>query len=287
MKRTLNLVYTPKEHPGFLGPDHTARYVIEGDFEHSDPFIMLADDVLDKKNNDPVGGPHPHAGFETVTLILEGELGAGAHKMVAGDFQLMTAGSGVVHTETIDQETKMRVLQLWLTLPEKNRWATPRLQELPAKDVPTLMQNGQTIKLYSGHFAGLSSPVLNHVPLIVADIRLQAGTVFNETLPGAHTSFLYVIDGSVKVGDGEQWLQPNQVGWLNKTTDVSGELELHAGENGARLILYSAQSQGNSIVSHGPFIGNTAEDIQRLYKEYRTGKIPHVHTLPKEQLMVW
>jgi redox-sensitive bicupin YhaK (pirin superfamily) len=72
------------------------------------------DDILDKQDGEPVGGPHPHAGFETVSLLLEGEVGDLAHKMKAGDLQMMAAGSGIIHTETIDTKTRMRLLQLWL-----------------------------------------------------------------------------------------------------------------------------------------------------------------------------
>src|SRR5690606_32602267 len=109
MKRKLEIVYTPTAHRGFLGPDHVARPVLRDNFSKTDPFILLMDDYLDKKNTDPVGGPHPHAGFETVTLVLEGEIGDENHTMKAGDFQMMTAGSGIVHTEAIDKETKMRI----------------------------------------------------------------------------------------------------------------------------------------------------------------------------------
>src|SRR4249919_2168390 len=98
IKRKLAKVYEPKGQPGFLGAGHIARPLLTGNFSESDPFIILMDDMLDKKDNEPVGGPHPHAGFETVSLMLEGELGVGAHKMKEGDFQMMTAGSGVIHT---------------------------------------------------------------------------------------------------------------------------------------------------------------------------------------------
>src|SRR5687767_15881044 len=97
IKRKLVKIYTPKGEPGFLGRGHAARPVITGSFSESDPFIMLMDDILDKQDNEPVGGPHPHAGFETVSLLLEGEIGDDAHKMKGGDFQIMTAGSGIVH----------------------------------------------------------------------------------------------------------------------------------------------------------------------------------------------
>ena len=82
MKRKLIKIYTPKSEHGFLGRGHMARPVITGSFSESDPFIMLMDDVLDKKDKEPVGGPHPHAGFETVSLLLEGEIGDDAHKIL-------------------------------------------------------------------------------------------------------------------------------------------------------------------------------------------------------------
>jgi redox-sensitive bicupin YhaK (pirin superfamily) len=141
IKRKLIKIHTPEGQPGFLGPGHIARPVINGSFSDSDPFIMLMDDMLDKKDNEPVGGPHPHAGFETVSLLLEGEMGDEAYKMKGGDFQMMTAGSGIVHTETIEKMAKMRLLQLWLNLPKKDREAIPRLQELPLEHVHSFSEN--------------------------------------------------------------------------------------------------------------------------------------------------
>ncbi|WP_300601886.1 pirin family protein [Niabella sp.] len=117
IERAIVKTETPEARQGFLGAGHTARQLVGADFAASDPFIMLMDDVLDKKDFQPAGGAHPHAGFETVSLLLEGEIGDEAYKMHSGDFQLMTAGSGVVHTETIDRPMQLRLLQLWLNLP--------------------------------------------------------------------------------------------------------------------------------------------------------------------------
>ena len=83
IKRKLTKSYTPSGQPGFLGAGHTARAVVQGDYADTDPFVLLMDDILDKKDNVPVGGPHPHAGFETVSLLLEGEIGDDDHKMQA------------------------------------------------------------------------------------------------------------------------------------------------------------------------------------------------------------
>lgn len=288
MNRKLDLIYTPPGQPGFLGPDHVARPVLRGNFGQTNPFIILMDDMLDKKDATPVGGPHPHAGFETVSLLLEGEIGDGEHQMRAGDFQIMTAGSGVVHTETIQKKTKMRLLQLWLTLPGKDRWTTPRLQDLRMSDAPVATDSGTNIRVYSGSFAGVSSPVLNYVPLIIADIKMQPGMTTTHSLPSSFNTFMYVIEGDVKVGEEQKLLQRNQVGWLDRLPEhKESYLKLLSGEPGARVILYSAEPQQEQIVSHGPFIGDTEEDIERLYKEFRQGKMKDVHTLSEEQLITW
>ncbi|HTM93165.1 MAG TPA: pirin-like C-terminal cupin domain-containing protein [Flavisolibacter sp.] len=283
-KREVIRTYTPQGEPGFLGAGHTARPVIAGGFTNTDPFILLMDDWLDKKDNIPVGGPHPHAGFETVSLLLEGEIGDEAHKMKGGDFQIMTAGSGIVHTETIDKKSKLRLLQLWLNLPKKDRWATPRVQNLPLEHVPTSNDQGVAIKLYSGSLAGLTSPVQNYSPMIVADITIDAGVSTVLRLPQNYNTFLYILERDVKVGNDKKQLNKDQVGWLN-LLEKEGESELHlkAGETGVRFVLYAGMPTGDDIVSHGPFIADTDEDIQRLYQEYRRGKMQHLSTVPEKQ----
>jgi redox-sensitive bicupin YhaK (pirin superfamily) len=284
IKRKLIKINTPEGQPGFLGAGHTARPVITGSFSESDPFIMLMDDILDKKDNEPVGGPHPHAGFETVSLLLEGEIGDDEHKMKGGDFQMMTAGSGVVHTETIDKIAKMRLLQLWLNLPKKDRAATPRVQDLPLEHVPALSKNGVHIKLYSGSLEGLVSPVKNYTPMIIADITIDAGVITIQQVPANYNTFLYVIKGSVKVGEDEKQLSQEQVGWLDLFGDnASSDLKLTAGEDGVRFVLYAGKPLGENIVSYGPFIADSSEDIKRLYQEYRDGKMKHISTVPESQ----
>jgi len=287
-KRRLIRKYEPGDNPGFLGEGHIARALIQGDFRDTDPFILLMDDILDKKTNEPVGGPHPHAGFETVTLMLEGELGDELHKMKAGDLQMMTAGSGVIHTETIEKKARMRLLQLWLNLPKKDRWTTPRVQDIPVDHVPKKSLEGLDLRLYSGSLAGVSSPVRNHVPVIIADIHLQPDASYIFNLPASYATFLYVLNGSVQIGEERKTLDQNEVGWLDKSTiDGNSELGIHAGKSGARFVLYSGQPQGDPIVSHGPFIADTQEDISRLYRDFRTGKMKHISTVAESQKFNW
>lgn len=282
-QRTLETIYTPAKEPGFMGPDHTARALIQRPFSESDPFILLMDDVLDKKDQSPVGGPHPHAGFETVSLLLEGELGGDPHRMKAGDLQLMTAGSGIVHTETIDREARMRLLQLWLNLPAKHRWAAPRLQELLSEQVPHRTANGVDIRVYSGSLAGIHSAIQNYTPLLIADIRLDPFTTTELNIPADHNAFLVMLEGATEVGTEARVLTKDQVGWLDLPEDRSESvLTVGSAIEEARFILYAGQPQREPIVSHGPFIADTEAEIKDLYRQYRQGKMKHIATVINE-----
>jgi quercetin 2,3-dioxygenase len=289
IKRRLIRKYEPGGNPGFLGEGHIARALIQGDFRDTDPFILLMDDMLDKKTNEPVGGPHPHAGFETVTLMLEGVLGDELHTMKAGDLQMMTAGSGIIHTETIEKKARMRLLQLWLNLPKKDRWTTPRVQDISIDHVPKKsLEEGVELKLYSGSLAGISSPVKNHVPLIIADLQMQPDASYAFNLPASFSTFLYVLDGSLQIGEEGKTLDQNEVGWLDRSViDGESELNIQTGKSGARFVLYSGHPLGDPIVSHGPFIADTQEDISRLYRDFRAGKMKHISTVEESQKFNW
>ncbi|WP_018627718.1 pirin family protein [Niabella aurantiaca] len=275
---------TPEARPGFLGAGHMARQLVGADFTASDPFIFLMDDVLDKKDTNPSGGAHPHAGFETVSLLLEGEIGDEAYKMHSGDFQLMTAGSGVVHTETIDRPLRLRLLQLWLNLPRKNRNAAPRVQDLPLNHVPVLDKKGVHIRLYSGSLNGLTAPVHNYVPLIVADISLEAGATALLDIPAQYNTFVYMLEGAIIAGADEQLLHKKQVGWLDLFEEAApSTLKIAAKEGKARLVLYAGAPLHEKIVAHGPFIADSADAIPGLYRQYRAGRMPHIATVPAAQ----
>jgi redox-sensitive bicupin YhaK (pirin superfamily) len=95
---------------------------------------------------------------------------------------------------------------------------------------------------------------------------------------------LYVINGSLKVGEDEKQLSQDQVGWLDLFGEnASSNLKLTAGEVGVRFALYAGKPLGENIVSYGPFIADSSEDIKRLYQEYRDGKMKHISTVPESQ----
>ena len=277
------VVNVPPAEPGFVGPGHLAAPVVSPEnFEMTDPFILLMDDYLDIGNR-PVGGPHPHAGFETVTLILDGAIfdRDEGGTLNAGEVQWMTAGSGIIHSEDVRTKGKVRLLQLWLTLPKNKRWTAPDFQVIQGNSIPVRRENGAEIRVYSGSSAGLHSGTRNHVPVSLAEIKLEPRASAKLDLPASYNGFAFVIDGSVQIGD--KVLNAGQVGWLDRpTNNGTSVLQVAASESGARLVLYAGQPQGDPIVSYGPFIGDTKQDIARLYTEYQAGRFPRLSELKKQ-----
>jgi redox-sensitive bicupin YhaK (pirin superfamily) len=130
-----DVITLPVPGPGFIGEGHTAIHVMQGrEFARTDPFIMLADDRVDLPPGTRAGGPHPHAGFEIVTFAVEGEARDRDEGLLrAGDVLWMTAGSGVVHNEDVEPLGKLRILQLWATLPSGSRWAPATVRAYAAR----------------------------------------------------------------------------------------------------------------------------------------------------------
>jgi redox-sensitive bicupin YhaK (pirin superfamily) len=274
-RRIARSVIVPPLAPGFVGPGHVAAQVVAPhDFSLNDPFIMLADDHLDIGER-PVGGPHPHAGFETVTLLLEGSIYDRDEGGVisAGEVQWMTAGRGVIHNENVATQGKVRLLQLWLTLPKSDRWTAPGYQDIHADSIPIRRETGAEVRVYSGASGDVRSPTRNHVPVTLVEITLEPRARFEQDLPTSYNGFVFVVAGAARVGDDATPLTIGQVGWLDRPEGEGGSLlRMVGGDEGVRLVLYAGQPQGDPIVSHGPFIGDSREDIVRLYTEFRAGQ---------------
>ena len=124
--------------------------------------------------------------------------------------------------------------------------------------------------------------------MIIADVTIEAGATTTQQIPADYNTFLYIISGSVRVGEDEKQLDKDQVGWLELFGDsAQSDLQLIAGEEGVRFVLYAGKPTGDSIVSYGPFIADSSEDIQRLYQEYRQGKMKHISTVPENQRILF
>jgi redox-sensitive bicupin YhaK (pirin superfamily) len=281
------VVTTAAPSPGFIGEGHTAVSVVDpNEFVRNDPFIVLMDDRIDLEPGREAGGAHPHGGFETVTFVVEGELrDRDEGTLKTGDILWMTAGSGVIHNEKVVPLGKSRILQLWLTLPQSERWAAPRFEHIARNDTPVRREPGVEARVYSGKSGSVNGIAHNYVPVTLVDIQLQAGATFEQELPDSYNGFLYVLDGSVAVGADRTRLIAGQVGWLAVPVSASngGAVRITAGENGARVMLYAGERQDVPIVMHGPFVGESRDDIRRLSRSYTEGKMPRISELTEAE----
>jgi quercetin 2,3-dioxygenase len=283
-RRIARVVTVPPLTQGFVGPGHLATQVVSPeDFVLNDPFIMLADDHLDIGDR-PVGGPHPHAGFETVTLVLDGAIEDRDEGGVitAGEVQWMTAGRGIIHGENVGTKGRVRLLQLWLTLPAGRRWTTPAFQDIHSDAVPVRRENGVEIRIYSGASGDYRSSTRNHVPVTITEVVMEPRTSVDQDIPLTFNGFAYVVRGEARIGEDARVVTAGQVAWLDRPkAEGMSLLRVVAGDEGARLVLYAGQPQGQPIVAHGPFIGESREDIVRLYTEYRRGQFQRMSDLAR------
>lgn len=275
-------VRTPAPEPGFMGPGHEAVMVVSpAEFTRNDPFILLMDDRVEGLEG-TLGGAHPHAGFETVTFMIEGSVRDRDEGVLnPGDALWMTAGSGVIHNEEVAAQTgRVRLLQLWLTLSRAERWAEPRFERIDGASVPVRRERGAEVRLYSGSIGGLRSPTRNHVPVTLADVRLEPGAGVELELPAAYAGFTYVIEGDVRAGAADAPIGAGQVGWLDRPAgDGPSVLRLVGGERPARALVYAGQPTGDPVVVQGPFVGDSRQDITRVYQEYLAGRFPRMSEL--------
>lgn len=264
----------PPLGPGFDGDHHKAALVVSpGDLQRTDPFFLMADDHVTVEGG--FGEAHPHAGLETVTFMLNGAMEDTGGRLDEGDVEWMTAGSGIVHSEQAKVTEGMRLFQLWLTLPEAERNMDPRVQIIRAATAPAHRRDGVLATVYSGHLGEAISPTLNAVPVILADVRLEPGAIWEPRLPSDFNAFVVVIEGEAFVGDTAAELTVGAVGWSSPTQEQNSTLLLRAGEGGSRLLLYAGQPQKTPVVAQGPFIAGSREELAGYYARYRDGAFPH------------
>ena len=279
-------VTTPPPAPGFAGAGHTAVPVVDpARFDEQDPFILLMDDRVDMPPGVPIGGEHPHAGFEIATFLVEGAVHDQDEGVLReGDLQWMLAGRGVIHNEHAMPEGRTRILQLWMTIPAEERWSEPHLDAVSRELAPVRRETGVEVRVYSGSSDDARAPERSHghVPTTIVDVRLDAGATLEREIPASYNGFVYVLDGTVRAGAGDGTaLRTGQVGWLDRPASNGASVLRLSASNGesVRLVLYAGEPQRRPIAMHGPFVGETRADLMRVSRDFMDGRFERVSTL--------
>ena len=240
-----------------------------------DPFLML-DEFGSENKDDYIGGfpSHPHRGIETVTYMLAGEFehedSTGAKgKMSAGDVQWMKTGGGIIHSEMpAMNEGKLHGFQLWINMPAKLKMSKPEYIYIDSKQMQLHKDSDKKIKTIAGKFGDAKGPVKDHnVEPIYFDVELEKDKKFNFNLPSTHNSFVYLIEGEIKIGDQKH----NKVNGSTLILLTKGEQLKIKGVTKAKFLLISGKPIGEPIARGGPFVMNTKEEILQAVEDYHGG----------------
>lgn len=223
-------------------------------------------------------GQHPHRGFETVTIVYEGELehqdsAGNGGKIGAGDVQWMTAAAGILHEEYHSQRFAkeggiLHMAQLWVNLPAKDKLAEPRYQTVLNASIPSikLANDSGALRIIAGEYQGEKGPSKTFTPMDVWDIQLNAGKTLDLELPEGQTAALVVLQGTVKINDTDSVSENKFVIFERE----AGTIQLVADADSIILFLGGAPLN-EPVVAYGPFVMNTQDEIKQAVSDYQQG----------------
>jgi redox-sensitive bicupin YhaK (pirin superfamily) len=245
------------------------------ELDYYDPFLMLDEFGSDNAEDYVAGFPsHPHRGIETVTYMLQGEFehqdSTGAKgRMTSGDVQWMKTGRGIIHSEMpAMSEGKLQGFQLWINMPAELKKNKPEYIYIDSNQMQTYKDLEKKINIIAGKYQELVGPVGEHnVEPIYFDIELNEGKEFNFELSSTHNSFIYLVDGDIKIGDQtHEPIQNSKLIILNKEKN----LDVLALKN-SKFLLISGKPIGEPIARGGPFVMNTEAEIQEAIQDFHNG----------------
>ena len=250
--------------------------------QHASPFLLLdygGPHVFEPTTARRGVGQHPHRGFETVTIVYDGEV---AHRDSAGnggvigpgDVQWMTAAGGIIHEEYhspgfAKSGGPFRMVQLWVNLPSKDKMTPAGYQGITSAEIPVidLAQNAGTARIIAGNYDGVTGPAKTFSPVNVWDVKLKAGAQVDLPLPEGHTTMLVVLGGHVTVA-GSQPVGEVEVLLLSR----EGKGARIQADGDTSLLVLTGEPLNEPIVGHGPFVMNTEAEIHQAIEDFNAGK---------------
>ncbi|MDA8486878.1 pirin family protein [Pseudomonas resinovorans] len=282
MKKILGVYTSPRPH--WVGDGFPVRTLFSYDSmgKHVSPFLLLdfagPHDFPATSQRRGVG-QHPHRGFETVTIVYQGELAhrdsTGAGGLIGpGDVQWMTAASGILHEEFHSESFArsggtLEMVQLWVNLPARDKMSAPRYQTILEQSIPTISLAGGagTLRVIAGEFEGCRGPAQTFTPIDVWDLRLKREKPVQLPLVEGRTSALVVLRGTVQV-NGSQVVREAQTVLFDRLGD---EVLLEANDEALVLVL-SGEPIDEPIIGYGPFVMNSEAEIRQAVEDFQDGR---------------
>ena len=284
MKKILGVHAAPRAH--WVGDGFPVRSLFGYDGLGKDalsPFLLL--DHAAPHHFEPASRPrgvgqHPHRGFETVTIVYQGELqhrdSTGAGGLIGpGDVQWMTAAGGILHEEFHSeaftrQGGTIEMVQLWVNLPARDKLARPGYQTLLASDIPVvdLPDGAGQARVIAGTLAGQHGPARTFTPIDVWDLRLRKGAQTDLAATPGHTLAVVVLHGTARFNGGESVGEGRLVHFDRAGSTVRIEAE---GEEGVSLLWLAGEPIGEPVVGYGPFVMNSLPEIHQAIAEFNGG----------------
>ena len=245
-----------------------------------DPFLML-DAFGSDAASDYIGGfpSHPHRGFETVTIMLEGRMRhqdsvGNVGLLEPGSVQWMTAGRGIIHSEMPEQdEGRMAGFQLWVNLAAKDKMQPPAYRDVPPANVPALtLADGVQLRVIAGSALGVTGAVTRPTtePLVL-DLTLPAGTRFDAALPAGHNAFVYVFGGGAVDVGGETPTRVESERMAILANDAAADGVRLSAVQASRVLLVAGAPLNEPIAQYGPFVMNTTAEIHAAVADFQRG----------------
>lgn len=282
MKKILGVYSSPEAHwvgNGFLVNSLFSYNELGAEMS---PFLLL-DHAAPTKFRSHSGrrgvGQHPHRGFETVTIVYQGEVehrdSTGSGGVIGpGDVQWMTAASGILHEEFHSKDFSQKggtieMVQLWVNLPAKDKMAAPGYQTLLNQDIPVvpLADNAGQVRVIAGNYGGHAGPARTFSPINVWDMKLNAGHTTTLQVEEGHTLAVVMLHGAILV-NGEQIVRETQMVLLDRAGD---SITLEANGDVSLLVL-SGEPIDEPIVGYGPFVMNSEAEIQQAFRDFNSGQ---------------
>lgn len=221
---------------------------------------------------------HPHRGFETVTIVYQGEIehrdSTGSGGIIrSGDVQWMTAASGVVHQEYFSEAFSKRggrfeMIQLWVNLPSTEKMGRATYQSISSAEIPKIdLPDKGSVRIIAGQFNGVAGPAQTHSRMNVLDVQIHTGHEATFSTETGDTAIIYLLSGRLQFSPDEQMDDQG----LAVMSQHDAGFVVHALEK-SRLLVLTGERIDEPIIGRGPFVMNSYEEILQGYEDLKSGR---------------